>query len=86
MNKQVQKEIYNLHQSSRKHWEIKKIFKKIAETFNCFGRHPHHTQISVTTLFLKIATGEFDIIDIKTGKGFWNEKYKQKTNEKNYIK
>ena len=49
------------------------MFRKIAEFFGCFGDKPHHTQISVSTLFLKIAEGEYDVIDIKTGKGFWNE-------------
>jgi hypothetical protein len=72
MDKTTKKEIYTLHQSAR-HWSVRKIFKKIAECFNCYGKEPHHTQISVTTLFLGIAEGKYDVVDMETGEGFWNE-------------
>ena len=72
MDKTTQKEIYTLHQSAQNK-SVKKIFKNIARFFNCYGKWPHHTQISVTTLFLNIAEGKFDVVNTETGEGFWNE-------------
>jgi hypothetical protein len=66
------KELYVLHQSTRRNG-VSKIFRKIAQFFKCKGSAPHQNRISVTELFLKIAEGEFDIVNIKTGQGFWNE-------------
>jgi len=72
MDKITEKEIYTLHQSAQDK-SVKKIFKSIAKYYACYGKRPHHTQISVTTLFLHIAEGKFDVVDTETGQGFWNE-------------
>jgi len=73
MDIEKRKELYVLHQSLRKPG-VSKIFRKIAEFFKCKGSTaPHRNRISVTSLFIKIAEGEFDIINIETGQGFWNE-------------
>lgn len=73
MDIEKRKELYVLHQSTRRHG-VSKIFRKIAEFFKCRGSTAtYRNRISVTELFLKIAEGEFDIVNIKTGQGFWNE-------------
>tara|TARA_R100000808_G_scaffold260_6_gene1589 strand:- start:2009 stop:2269 length:261 start_codon:yes stop_codon:yes gene_type:complete len=72
MDIEKRKKLYVLHQSTRKHG-VNRIFRKIAEFFDCKGPAPQKNKISVTELFLKIAEGEFDIINIETGQGFWNE-------------
>lgn len=69
----IKPDIYDLHQSLR-HSGSKSLYPKIAKFFNCFGAVPHHNKPSVSALFTAIANGELDIVNTKTGKGFWNEK------------
>ena len=76
-------ETYKLYQCLRKPG-MPNLFKRIALYFNCYGTGAYSKRISVTHLFLKIADGELDIIDPKTGKAFWSEEhYEKKTDGRN---
>jgi len=79
-------ETYKLYQCLRKPG-MPNLFKLIAMHFECYGKGAYSKRISVTHLFLKIAEGELDIIDPKTGKTFWGEEqYEKKTNGRDSIK